>query len=367
MSYQSHEIDNMLRMRGNSRKVTFRYDLLNKNDIKIGELDGITGKVSYGDFRQIKRTATFTLNEYLQREIDYLSDQIQPFFILEMPDGSTVEWSLGIFLLSSPSRSINGEFKNRDIGAFDKSIIVDETRLNDRYFIPQGMEYTGSMIKLLQMAGILKFNIPISNSLMKSDREFPIGEKIKDVFNQLASEINYTSLYVDELGYVRSEPYILPNMRPITQTYKADRDSIILPQLTESLDLAGRFNVFTRVSSDLEAGTEYVSTFKNSNILSPISILNRGREITSFDVVENISSQQQLDNLVKRIATENSQAYTHLSFSTALMPTHGSTDTLYLDIPAISNTPMKFTETAWEMDLRFNGVMTHEARKVIEL
>lgn len=363
MMYAEQEIEEALRMKNSSRKISFKYDLLNINDIKIGELDGVKGKVSYGEFRQIKRTATFNLDEYQQKEINYLQDQIQPWFILHMPDGGIVQWSLGVFLLSSPTRGVS----RREIVAYDKTLILDEARLTERYFIPKNTEYIGAIIKLLSMTGITKFEIKESDSLTKADREFPIGEKVKDVINQLLTEINYDSIRANELGYITTEPYVLPALRPITQIYKADRESIILPSYSQSLDLAGRPNVFTRVAINLEEKIEFMSTYKNMDILSPISILNRGREIVDFEEIESISSQETLDNLVRRIAIENSQTYTHLNFSTALMPTHGSADTLYLDIPDLFDVPAKFSETAWEMDLKFDGLMTHEARKVVDL
>lgn len=355
-------------MKGHSRKISFRYDLLNRNDIKIGTLDGITGTVSYGEFRTIKRSATFQLDEYLQKEINYLQDQIQPWFILHMPDGGTVEWSLGIFLLESPNRAINGKIQSREIGAYDKSIIIEEDRFTERFFIEAGTDYIGAVTKILTTAGITKINITDSNSTLLSDREFAIGTKKKEAINDLLNAINYNSIGVDETGYMVSSPYIEPARRPITQTYLADRDSILLPEFTESLDIAGRANVFTRVAINADTETELVSTFINNDVLSPTSVINRGRQIVNFEEIENISSQEALDNFVRRVAIESTSAYSHLAFGTALMPTHGSADTLFLHIPTVfGETPVKFSETSWEMDLKFDGVMQHEARRVVQL
>lgn len=367
-NYTEKQIQNALRMKSNSRKIDFRYDLLNRNDIKIGTLDGISkASISYGEFRAIKRSATFTFNEYLQREINYMSDQIQPWFILYMPDGGTVKWSLGLFLLEAPNRNIIGKHKQRDIAAYDKTIIIEEDRFTERYFIAAGTNYIGAVTKILQTAGITNINITDNNSTLLASREFATGTKKKEAINELLTSINYNSIRVDEIGAMRSEPYIEPAKRPITQDYSADESSILYPKFTESLDIAGRANVFTRVAINPESEAELTSTFSNDDVRSPISTVSRGRKIVNFEEIQNISSQEALDGMVRRIAIEASSAYSHLTFSTALMPTHGSADTLYLNIPTVFDAPVKFSETSWDMDLRFDGEMKHEARRVVQL
>ena len=367
-NYSDSEIDAVLHIKDRTQRVTFRYDLLDRNDVKIGELDGIEdAKVSYGEFRTIKRSATFELNEYSQKNIDYMSDQIQPWFILHMPQGGTVEYPLGIFLLESPERQINGRFTSRNIGAYDKSLIIEGDRFTERFFIAAGTNYVGVIIKILTLSGISKISITSNSSVIRSDREIPIGAKVKEVVNNLLGEINYRSISVNEVGFFLSEPYVEPALRSITQWYIANRDSIILPQYTESLDLAGQFNVFTRVARNLDGDTEYVSTIVNDNPMSITSIQNRGgRRIVDLEEIENIADQETLNSYTRRIAINAMSTYSHLKFGSALMPTHGSADTLYCDFP-IFDTPQVFSETSWEMDLKYDGVMQHEARRVVNL
>lgn len=284
-----------------------------------------------------------------------------------MPDGGTVEWSLGIFLLESPNRDTEGEISIREIGAYDKTIIIEEDRFTSRYFIAAGTNYIGAITKILQTSGIVNIDIINSNLTLRSDKEFPIGKKKKEAINELLGEINYNSIRVDEIGNMRSEPYVEPAQRPITHTYFVNKESIILPGFTDKTDIATRANVFTRVAINLEQETELISTFTNDDPLSSISTVNRGRKIVDFNEIDNIANQETLDNLVRRIAIESTSAYTHFAFRTALMPAHGSADTLLLDVPDAFDAPQVFSETSWKMDLKFNGEMQHEARKVIQL
>jgi len=367
-NYTAKQIEDTLRMKTSSRRASFRYDLLNRQDIKIGTLDGVTkGSVSYGEFRVIKRSANFTLNEYLQRNIDFMNDQIQPWFILHMPDGGTVEWPLGIFLLESPAQTAEGRILARDIGAYDKTIIIEQDKFAARHFIGAGTNYVVAITRILNEAGITKVAIADSPLTLPNDREFAVGTKRLHAINALLGAINHTSIGVDEMGYLRSEPYIEPARRPVTKIYSADKHSIIRPGIRESLDIAGRPNVFIRVSINIESCTELVSTFINDDPRSVISTVRRGRQIVDFGELQDIANQEALDNHVRRIALESMSAFSHLSFSTALMPNHGRAETMLCTFPKLFDGTQKWSETSWEMDLKYDGVMRHEARRANQL
>ena len=367
-NYDRAAIEAALRMSESSRKVSFRYDLLNRNDIRTGELDGIErANVSYGEFRTIKRSASFLLNEYQQRNIDYMSDRIQPWFILHMPDGGIVEWPLGIFLLESPTRDAKGNTSNRNIGAYDKTIIVEQDKFTRRFFFEKGTNYVTAVTRILNEAGITKINIAPTNHVLVSSREYPIGKKKHLACNELLREINFNTLWVDEMGVMRSEPYIMPSNREITHIYDTGKDSIVAPNISESLDIATRANVFTRAAINIEGDRELVSTFVNNDVASPISVPNRGRRIVDFGEIDEIPDQAALDEFVKRLAIEATGAFTHLTFGTALMPTHGGAETLLCNFSELFDTPLKFHETAWEMPLSYDGLMRHEARRVVRV
>jgi len=367
-NYSAGQIQDTLRMKRNARKVSFRYDLLNRNDIKIGEVDGIErANISYGEFRTIKRSATFRLDEYAQRHINYLSDRIQPWFVLHMPDGGVVEWPLGIFLLESPRRGVTGNISKRDIGAYDKTIIVEQDKFTRRFFIEKGTNYVTAVTRILNTAGITKINIADTPHALPTDREYALGTKKHLACNELLREINFTTLRVDEYGVMCSEPYVEPSRREVTHVYETENDSIVTPKFEERLDIADRPNVFIRVAVNLEGDKELTSMFVNDDINSPISTVNRGRRIVDYAEIQGIASQEALDEFVRRSAIESTSAFTHLSFGTALMPTHGSAETLLCMFPDVFDTLLKFHETSWEMPLIHNGVMTHEARRVVQI
>lgn len=67
--YTTQEILDILQMKYGTREVRFRYDLLDENENKKGELYEVeSGEVSFSAFSDIKRTARFTLREEMDEQ-----------------------------------------------------------------------------------------------------------------------------------------------------------------------------------------------------------------------------------------------------------------------------------------------------------
>jgi len=283
------------------------------------------------------------------------------------PLGGFVEWPLGIFLLESPTRNVTGPVSTRRIGAYDKTIIVEQDKFTHGFFVEKGTNYITAVTRILNTAGITKINITPTTHTLPNDREYRLGTKKHLAINELLREINYNSLWFDECGIAMSSPYITPARREISHIYDTTRHSVVTPLLTEHLDIATRPNVFIRVALNLDDEKELMSVFVNDNPQSPISTISRGRHIVDYQQIEHIADQQMLDEFTRRAAVEATTAYTHLSFGTALMPTHGNAETLLCIFPQIFDSPLKFHQTSWDMPLTFDGIMRHEARRVVRI
>lgn len=195
--YTRQQVIDVLHGRMGSRgTVKFRYDLLNKDEIKIGELTAQAGIVRMNSLGEIKRTATFTVTENEAQDIDWLSDRIKPVFCLQMLNGNWIEWPLGVFIPSSPRRKSDGGRIVREVEAYDTSLILKEDVFTDRYLVPSGTKYTDAVIDILNEAGIWKANIIDHPGTLVTDREFEIGTQKLMVVNELLTAINYTSICV---------------------------------------------------------------------------------------------------------------------------------------------------------------------------
>ena len=120
-----------------NREIKFEYDLLDKNDKKMGTIVEISGSYSFSSNAEIKGCASFALNEKYTKEIDFLSERIKPYYCLRMGN-EWVKWGQGIYLLSSPNRKELDGGIYRDVEAYDKTLILKEDMTDNRYFIASG-------------------------------------------------------------------------------------------------------------------------------------------------------------------------------------------------------------------------------------
>jgi hypothetical protein len=363
--YTKDQVISRLHYKKGGRKVSYRYDLLNKYDVKIGELKAqLGGSITLNSLAQIKRTGNFAFAENELSDVDWLNDRIRPIYILEMPDGGKLEWALGTFLLSSPSRKYQN-YVARDVEAYDANVVLTEDKFDNRYWIQAGTGYIAAITDILNSAGIWKINIMPHAGILTVDKEFEIGTSKLTAINQLLSEINYTSLWIDETGYAIAKPYILPTDREAEYEYGTDEISIMRPDVTNEIDLFNIPNVWVVTASNPEKDP-LVSRYTNDSSTSKTSTVSRNRRIVDFREIDDIYDQATLDAYVQRIAYESSQVYDRFVFNTAAMPHHTYSDILQIEHSELGVSD-KYVETSWTLNLSLGGLQSHECRRVITI
>lgn len=361
--YTKEEVMKQLHYATGSREIKYTIELLNKHDIKIGELEAEpTGNIVFNSLAEIKRTANLVIKENLFKDINWLSDRIRPVLNLRMKDGGWAKWNLGVFLISAPTRKEAGNIILRDLELYDKSLILKEDKFESRYLVSKGTNYVEAIINIINNAGISKVDIKSSNATATIDKEYEIGTNKLEVINSLLKEINYTSLWVDEAGVFRADKYLIPSEREADYTYRDNQLSIIETSSIEELDLFSVPNKWVVVASNPEKEA-IISKYENVSATSPISIPNRGRVITDYRTVDDIADQITLEAYTKRIAYEVSQIYGEFRFNTAIMPHHSHADLLFIDHKGMGINS-KFTEINWRINIG-SGNMEHTCRRVV--
>lgn len=362
LAVNGYSREEVIKQLHSSRVVKFKYNLLNKHNVKIGELDVRPGgRITLNSMAEIKRTALFTVKD---TDIDWLNDRIQPVFSLQM-QGGWAEWPLGIFLMASPTAKFEGGVRYREVECYDMSLILVEDKVDNRHIIPAGTTYTSAIETLLNSAGIWKINITPHSGQTAIDKEFEIGTSKLTIINQLLSEINFTSLWIDENGYAVAKPYVIPSEREAEYTYRDDQLSVIHPGSIVEEDLFAVPNKWVLVASNPER-QPLRSVYVNDLPTSRTSTISRGRTIVDYREIDDIFDQDTLDARAKRQAYESSQIYGKFIFETALMPHHSFLDVLYIE-HSKHDISAKYTETMWEMTLADYGRMLHETRRVIHI
>lgn len=365
--YNTIDIRNQLHGKNGAKYIKFRYDLKNRYEVKIGELTASNSgnSINFNSLSDIKRTGMFSFKENELKDVNWLYDRIQPIFQLKMPDNNYVEFPLGIFILSSPTRKDNNGEIWREVEAYDASVILKEDKFDNRYKLSQGTNYIDAIITMLNNIGISKTNIVANNATLKTDKEFEIGVSLLEAINSLLTEINYTSLWVDINGYFISRPYVLPSSREAEYEYETGEFSIIEDGAANSFDLYSIPNKWVITASNPES-QPLTSIYVNDSLISITSTVNRGRILTDFRQIDSIYSQEVLDDYTKRIAYNASNVYEKFSFNTCLMPHHDFMNVLYVEYRNL-NIASKFVETEWSMDLQIGGKMNHNVRRAIQI
>lgn len=361
LAQNGYTADEVRKLLSGSRTVSYGFDILDKNDLPIGEVHSPDCKIFNNTEASIQRSASLSIIE--DGEIDYASERLRPYMRL-VTDTGTLIYPLGVFLMSSPSRQATGGAIKRMVECYDKTQILMDDRFDSRYTVAQGTAYTAAVANIITSAGITHSDVLPSALETETAIEFATGTSKLEACNQLLDAINYYPLYADSFGYIRSKPYELPDGRSIDAFYATDKASIVQPGAQEELDIFGAPNKIVRYLENAERAY-LVSSVTNNDPNSKLSTVSRGRTIVDVAAVSDIANQSALDAMVARIMAE-SKVYQKIIFETLNMPNHEYADCLYIDNSEL-DVAGKYIETAWEMELWTGGRMTHKCKKAVSL
>lgn len=343
----------------------FRYELLTSANVYKQDLTGVLScSIDQNWLASIKRTARLSISD--TGEINYLQDRIKPYIRLYLPpygDDDWVEWPQGVFLLTTPKRtSDEAGVVTRDVEAYDQLQVLVDDRVDDRYTVDTGTVYTAAVATLLSGFSV---NITTSSSTLPSAKEWDPGTSKLSIINDLLGALNYESLSFDEDGVALVRPYSTPAERASEYTYADDQNSVMLPRVSQELDLFGVANKWVIVVNDPDRAV-LTSTYTNSDPGSPTSTVNRQRTIVDFRTDQDAADQTTLDAKVARLAFEASQVYEIIEFTTGIMPFHSGND-----VYSISFTPLavsaKYAEHSWSLNMVHSATMSHRARRVVSV
>jgi hypothetical protein len=348
------------------RRLSYRYELLDlTNETIFDALDNVlAGEVEQNWLADIKRTATFTLAE--TGVIDYLSDRIRPHVRLHLhPLGTDdwVEWPQGVFLLSTPTRTVDrfGRIL-RQVSAYDQLQVYADDLITTRYTADVGDNVITEVTTLL---GGVAASIDPSTSTLTVAKEWEPGTSKLKMINELLGMVNYESLSFDEAGLAIVAPYVPPSERGEEWTYATGESGLIVPEAEQELDLFAVPNQWTLVVSEPDQDP-ITSSYTNNDPGSPTSTVRRGRTISDFRTEVEAVDQATLDGKVSRLAFEASQVFESIDYSTAAMPIHAGNDVYRLTVDTLAINA-KYAEQTWKLPLRAGQAMTHRARRVVSV
>ncbi|MFC5528465.1 hypothetical protein [Cohnella yongneupensis] len=285
--------------------------------------------------------------------------------VVDKQDTGFVEFPLGVFLLATPKRKSDQSGQvTRNIEAYDQLQVLRDDRTTGQYLIAANTGYIAAVKTLLDSAGITLQNLTPSSKVIPVDREWDGGTPRLTIINDLLSALNYNPLFFDENGVAVAWPYITPDQRAAEYTYADNQESVIFPEVEETLDLFDIPNQFVLIVSQPDRAV-LKSIYTNSNPASLTSTVNRGRTITTYLPVDAVD-QTTLDNLAQAAAFKASQVYQAVTFETAIMPQHSYNDVYNFQFSRLGISE-KYEEIGWTLPMKSGGQMEHTIRRVVSV
>lgn len=344
------------------RIVTTRVDVI-RNGVKYSELatyDKLQApKIIMSTDAQIKMSMIghFVHND----DVDYLSDHIKPYLII---DG--VEYPLGVYVPATIAANYNNGVNYDYIEAYDRALILKQTKLESRLSLAVGTSYLNEVKSLLSTAGITMVISDANASTLATVREdWEIGESYLTVINDLLAEINFRPLYFDLNGNAMLKEYAAPAASLIAHTYESGNLSIIKPECISTLDAYEAPNVFVVEMSNPDYDDPIIKTAENDNPISALSTVRRGRRILApVERVKNIATEAALQTYANNLAAKSMISTEEVEFTTALNPVHVVGDVVALNHEKLQGV---FEESYWDLQLQAGKLMKHKARRVAYL
>lgn len=290
---------------------TFEYYMVDPGTWKeIKKIDCVLdSSISRDSTLETLGSASITVSESL-------SECYIRIYLVTIQNGAKERHSLGTFLVQSPSYSFDGKITNITLDAYTPLLELKENPTPLGYSILKGENILDTAYRIVKeqvRAPVVKTQ---NDETLSSNFVANLNDTWITFVRDLIANAEY-SLALDDVGRILFTPnQDTMSLQPIW-TYDDSNSSILYPELTVDRDLYGIPNVVEVIYSN---GTEYYyGRAVNEDPSSPISTINRGREITHRESNPNLLGnpnqkriQEYAENLLKELSSlEYTITYTH--------------------------------------------------------
>lgn len=197
-------------------------------------------------------------------------------YLIAIQNGITEKVPLGTFLVQTPSSSFNGKIRNVSMDVYTPLLELKEKQPPIGYSILKDsniMEYAYLITRENVRAPVVKTEC---SDTLNGD----FVSNTEDTWMTFGKDLIANAKYkyaLDELGRILFSPkQDLASLQPVW-TYDDSNSSILYPEITMQHDLYGIPNVVEVIYSN--GKDYYYKRVVNDDVNSPISTVNRGREI----------------------------------------------------------------------------------------
>lgn len=237
-------------------------------------------------------------------------------YLITIQNGIKEKHPLGTHLVQTPLSRFDGKVRTVSMDAYTPLLELKENQPPIGFFLSKGdniMDKAYQLVREHARAPVVK---PNCSETLYTD----FVSQTNDTWMSFSSDLIANAKYefaLDELGRILFAPVQnLETLQPVW-TYNDNNSSIIYSDITMDHDIYGIPNVVEVIYSN---GKDYFyAKAVNNDENSPVSTVNRGREIVYRDTNPSISGnptksyiQEYADNLLKRLSSvEYTVSYTH--------------------------------------------------------
>lgn len=237
-------------------------------------------------------------------------------YLITIQNGVRESHPLGTFLVQTPSSSFNGKVREVTMDAYTPLLELKESPPPIGYSIEKNTNIMDKAFDLVEENARAPVIEAKNDQKLYNDFVANTDDTWLTFLIDLISNAKY-EFNIDELGRILFSPkQDTASLQPVW-TYDDDNSSILKPDFSMDHDLYGIPNVVEVVYSD--GGSSYYSKVVNDDANSPISTVNRGREIvyrvTNPDLIGDPTQNQikeYAERLLRELSTlEYTVTYTH--------------------------------------------------------
>ena len=249
-----------------------------------------------------------------------ISDSIEECYIrvylVAIQNGITYRHPLGTFLVQTPSWNFDGKSKEMSVDAYTPLLELKDKLPPIGYSLLEGDNIMNAAYRLCRENTRAPVTETESSTVLSYDFVANTDDTWHSFISDLIANDNYF-LDLDELGRIIFSPkQDLTSLQPVW-TYNDDNSSILYPDITVDQDLFGIPNVVEVVYSN--GINYYCARVVNDDPNSPISTVNRGREVTYRDTNPSLNgspteeqTRQYAERLLRSMSTiECTVTYSH--------------------------------------------------------
>lgn len=236
-------------------------------------------------------------------------------YLVTVQNGVTERHPLATFLVQTPSTKFDGKMHAISIDAYTPLLELKDNQPPIGYYIPKKSNIMDMVCKLTQENSRAPVVTAKSDEMLYYDFVADTNDTWSTYLASLMANAKY-KFSLDEMGRILFAPNQATSTLQPVWTYNDDNSSILYPDVTVDHDLYGIPNVVEVIYS---GGTGYYARVVNDDPNSPISTVNRGREIKKRVIdpeITGVASQDRIEEyaeqLLKALSTlEYTVTYTH--------------------------------------------------------